>query len=163
MAKAFILCGSTGAGKTTYAKTLSELESAQVFSIDEWMQNLFWMDKPVDEGFPWVMERIRRCEVEIWLISERLLRAGISVVLDLGFSKREQREKFYNLVRVSRNNYQLYYLDIPVEVRRERVKFRNENKAETFQIEVSEEIFDWMENFFEPPQAKELAGAVVIK
>ena len=44
-----LLCGPTGAGKTTYARELAEAESAVRFSIDEWMSALFWMDA----GDPW--------------------------------------------------------------------------------------------------------------
>jgi len=40
------ICGSTGAGKTTYALKLSDEIGAVRFSIDEWMAALFWMDTP---------------------------------------------------------------------------------------------------------------------
>jgi len=36
-----LVCGSTGAGKTTYARALSERIGAVRFSIDEWMTALF--------------------------------------------------------------------------------------------------------------------------
>src|SRR5689334_16988583 len=41
-----LICGSTGAGKTTYARRLADEIGAVVFSIDEWMAALFWMDAP---------------------------------------------------------------------------------------------------------------------
>ena len=37
----YLICGSTGAGKTTYAIRLSETVGAVRFSIDEWMAALF--------------------------------------------------------------------------------------------------------------------------
>ena len=37
-----LICGSTGAGKTTYALELAERIGAVRFSIDEWMTALFW-------------------------------------------------------------------------------------------------------------------------
>ena len=42
----YLICGSTGAGKTTYAIQLTAKVGAVRFSIDEWMKALFWMDAP---------------------------------------------------------------------------------------------------------------------
>jgi predicted kinase len=46
MQMAFLISGSTGAGKTTYSRKLAKERHALVFSIDEWMKTLFWMDAP---------------------------------------------------------------------------------------------------------------------
>ena len=55
-----LICGSTGAGKTTYALRLSEQLGAVRFSIDEWMATLFWMDTPQPLDPAWSVERARR-------------------------------------------------------------------------------------------------------
>ena len=39
-----LICGSTGAGKTTYARELATNIGGVVFSIDEWMVTLFGED-----------------------------------------------------------------------------------------------------------------------
>ena len=39
-----LICGSTGAGKTTYAKALAAKLGAVHFSIDQWMATLYWPD-----------------------------------------------------------------------------------------------------------------------
>ncbi|RYZ95831.1 MAG: ATP-binding protein [Proteobacteria bacterium] len=153
---AYLLCGSTGAGKTTHGKSLALSQQAQLFSIDEWMQNLFWQDAPPNSDIAWASERVRRCERQIWLIAERLLQAKISIVLDLGFSKREQREHFRKLVTSAGATPKLLYLDIPASVRWERVKARNLSKEGTYQFDVSEETFRWMESYFEAPGDDEL-------
>ena len=41
-----LICGSTGAGKTTYARELANNIGGIVFSIDEWMVSLFREDAP---------------------------------------------------------------------------------------------------------------------
>jgi hypothetical protein len=41
-----LICGSTGAAKTTYALQLAAELGAIRFLIDEWMAALFWMDSP---------------------------------------------------------------------------------------------------------------------
>ena len=46
MALLHFLCGSTGAGKTSYALRLCDEIGAIRFSVDEWMSALFWMDSP---------------------------------------------------------------------------------------------------------------------
>jgi predicted kinase len=163
MAKVYMICGSTGAGKTTYALDLAARVSSQVFSIDEWMKNLFWMDATKDGGLDWALERVQRCEVQIWQIAERLLAANLDVILDLGFSKKEQRSRFYAFSMSSGySTYELHYLDVPVSIRKARVERRNIDKPATFQFEVSQEIFDWMEGYFEPPQNDELSNAVIV-
>jgi predicted kinase len=163
MATAYLICGSTGAGKTTYARSLAREKSAQVFSIDEWMQTLFWADAPKDEAFPWAIERVQRCERQIFSVAERLLAVGVNVVLDLGFSKREQRERIRSWVETGGFEARLHFLDIPAEVRRDRVKLRNEAKSGTYQFDVPDSVFDWMESYFEAPSGDELASATVIR
>jgi predicted kinase len=44
MPRLILVCGPTGAGKTTYAISLSEEAKAIRFSIDPWMQTLFASD-----------------------------------------------------------------------------------------------------------------------
>ncbi len=56
-----LICGSTGAGKTTYALRLSDRLKATRFSIDEWMATLFWMDTPQPLNPAWSLERVERC------------------------------------------------------------------------------------------------------
>jgi hypothetical protein len=54
-------------------------------------------------------------------------------------------------------------LDIPKETRLNRVIQRNTEQGETFEFEVSEEDFDFMEIWFERPEEEELVNAVIIK
>jgi len=44
-----LISGSTGAGKTTYARELSERIEGVCFSIDRWMSTLFWEVPSADE------------------------------------------------------------------------------------------------------------------
>ena len=43
-----------------------------------------------------------------------------------------------------------------------RVIKRNMEKGETFEFEVSDENFDFMENWFEKPTEKEMIGGIII-
>ena len=57
---------------------------------------------------------------------------------------------------------QLHYLDIPKEIRWQRVQNRNQEKGITFEFEVSENDFNFMETWFEQPTNQELNEAIII-
>lgn len=165
MVAAYLVVGSTGAGKTTYAREIAKKYHAQVFSIDEWMQTLFWMDAPAgvstDESAKWALERVARCEKQIWAVASKLLDDGQAVVLDLGFSKKAQREQFREWAKLRRHPTVTHFLDLPVEQRWARVQKRNAEKSGTYTFDVDRKTFDWMEDFFEALAGDELARAVV--
>ena len=163
MAKAYLICGSTGAGKSTFAKKLSEEFEAQVYSIDEWMKGLFWSDSPKTEVFSWALERVKRCEDLILTLAQRQLVRSQSVVLDLGFTTRQQRQRVFEKLQGSGHVFELIYLEVPAEVRRQRVQYRNLNRGETFAFEVSEQMFDFVETLFEAPTAEELVNGKIIR
>jgi len=55
-----------------------------------------------------------------------------------------------------------HLLDLPRDVRRERVRLRNQGSA-TYTVEVDAAMFDWAEGYYEPLDASELAHARVIR
>ena len=91
MATWHLIAGSTGAGKTTVARQIADRMRGVRFSIDEWMNALYWMDYPEKNDFSWALERVQRCEAQIQAVAQQLAEAGIDAVLDLGFTTREQR------------------------------------------------------------------------
>ncbi len=152
-----IVCGSTGAGKTTFAIGLSEKLGAIRFSIDEWMAQLFWADTPQPIQFEWTIERINRCEAQIASLATDLAKRGIPSVLDLGFTTRDHREKFRKLAAEAGTRTELHFVDVPVEERWRRVEARNREKGETYRLDVTREMFDFMESIWEAPDAEELS------
>lgn len=158
-----LVAGSTGAGKTTYAIALAEKARAMRFSIDEWMGQLFWMDSPQPIRYDWAIERVARCEDAIFANVRRLAALGIPSVLDLGFTKAEQRGKFYRLARAHGIPVVLHFLDIPAEERWRRVIERNRGKGETFAMEVDRGMFEFMEGLWEPPSDEEIEAAAGIR
>lgn len=156
-----LVCGATGAGKTTYALALAEASGAIRFSIDEWMAALFWPDAPASDVYPWALERTERCERQIASLCAQLFARGLDAVLDLGFFTRVQRERVAAAVRAAGAEPRLHYLPVSVEARWERVSRRNEQGGETHTLTVTREMFDFCETLFEPPTASELTGAVI--
>lgn len=157
-----MILGNTGAGKTTYALALKKEVAGVIFSVDHWNNTLFMADKQSVDGVNWFLERIARGDTMIRSLVKQLEEAGVDSILDLGFAKRDRREVFYAFAKANTFNYQLHFLDITKEIRRERVVQRNSKKGDTFQFEVSSADFEFMETWFEHPAAKELVGAQII-
>jgi predicted kinase len=157
MAPAFhLVCGSTGAGKTTYSLDLTQRLNGIRFSIDEWMVGLFGKDKPEPLSYDWVMERAERCEQQIGRMATQCAHAGVAPVLDLAFLRASNRANFASLAEQSGFSVALHFLDVPVEERWNRVKARNEARGETFSLNVSKWMFDFMEKIWEPPTSAEM-------
>jgi predicted kinase len=156
-----LICGSTGAGKTTYAAAIAARIGAVRLSIDEWMATLFVTDRPDPPSVAWALERLERCERQMWLLAQQLIERDIDVVFDLGLSTRDQRERMRMLVAQTRAESKLHYLDVSVETRRSRVLQRGaQTRGQSF--EISRPMFDAMESYFEPPTDDELYGAMIV-
>ena len=152
--KVYLITGGTGAGKTTYALKLAAETGSIRFSIDGWMTTLFWMDSPDPISFDWAMERIGRAEAQMWETAQQILARGVSVILDLGFTKAVHRQKFYDLSKIAGYDASLHWVDISPEERWRRVQSRNTEKGETFAMEVPRDMFDFMENEWEAPEGE---------
>jgi predicted kinase len=155
-----LICGSTGAGKTTYANRLSEGLQGVVFSIDQWMTALFWMDSPMPIEASWSMERVARCNAQIWTVAFQVAVRGMPCILDLGFTRLQERSQFAALAHDAGFPVQLHVLDIPRDERWRRVQTRNAEKGEAHQLRfaVTREMFDFVETLWEPPQEPEMAA-----
>jgi len=162
MARLIIVTGPTGVGKTTYSLSLSREIGAVRFSIDPWMQNLFSKDM-TSLDYAWMIERVNRCYVQIWQVCEQILQLNGNVVLDLGFTTREQRARFSELAKAVLVEAEVHYLNAPTEVRKRRVEKRNTEKDPgVYSFEVTDFMFDFMEPRYEVPDANELANGLTV-
>jgi predicted kinase len=151
-----LVCGSTGAGKTTYALDLAQRLDGIRFSIDEWMVALFAADRPEPMPFDWVVERVERCERQIGRMAAQCARAGAAPVLDLSFLRASNRANFAALADEAGCSVALHFLDVPAEERWNRVRSRNATRGETYALDVPRWMFDFMEKIWEPPTAAEM-------
>lgn len=156
----YLICGSTGAGKTTYAIQLTAKAGAVRFSIDEWMTALFWMDTPQPIDSSWAMERVGRCYNHIWTTALQVATRGVTCVLDLGFGQKSERSRFAALATEAGFSVELHVLDVPAGERWRRIEARNAERAETNQLpfDVTREMFDFVESIWELPTDAELAA-----
>lgn len=156
MARLILVCGPTGAGKTTYALSIAQEIGAIRFSIDPWMQTLFSQDM-TSLDYSWMIERVNRCYEQIWQVSEQILTLNGHVVLDLGFTTKAQRDVFSGRAAVLGITSEVHYLDVPKAIRKQRVEQRNiEKDPSVYSFEVTDLMFNFMEPKFEVPNPEEL-------
>ena len=153
-----LICGCTGAGKSTYSNKLAQDVSGVRFSIDEWMERLHNDDKPDEMRFEWFYERVQRNCLQMRKLAEQLPAIGVPAVFDCGFTNSAERAIFVNWAEEQGFSLQLHFVDVPKEVRWKRVQKRNAEQAETFQFEVTREMFDFIETIWEAPSSREMTN-----
>jgi len=156
-----VIFGPSGAGKTTYANTFARREGAVAFVLDEWMARLFGPDIPQQVEYPWLVERVQRCEAQVWSTAAATLAAGTSVILDLGLLRRADRDRVRAIVEAVELPVQWHYVTASQAARRARVAERTEVHGKTFALQVTPDMFEFVEGVFEPPGEDELKGAIV--
>ncbi|HEX5377857.1 MAG TPA: AAA family ATPase [Phenylobacterium sp.] len=156
-----VVFGPSGAGKSTYARDLARRTPAVHFGLDDWMAKLFAPDMPDPLEFEWMMERVERCEAQIWSTAAATMAVGTSVVLDLGLMRRTDRARVAEIARVCELPVQFHLVTAPRDVRRARIMARNQVEGEDFAIVVPPQMFDFMEGVYETPDADELALCIV--
>nr|MEA2799760.1 hypothetical protein [Phenylobacterium sp.] len=156
-----VIFGPCGAGKTTYAHTFARREKAVAFILDDWMARMFGPDMPEPIEYEWMLERVARCEAQIWSVAAGIIGAGGSVILDIGLMRRADRTRIREIAEATGLPLRFHFVDAPEAVRRARVAGRNVVRGENFAIEVSPDMFDFIEGVYEPPEPGELAGAVI--
>jgi predicted kinase len=156
-----VIFGPQGAGKSTYAQTLARREPAVHFPLDDWMGRLFAPDMPDPLEFNWLMDRVARCEAQIWSTAAAVMAAGTSVVLDLGLMRKADRDRVSEIAEACGLVLQFHFVTAPAETRRARVLGRNEVKGESFNLVVTPQMFEFMERVYEAPDPAELAGCLI--
>jgi predicted kinase len=156
-----VIFGPCGAGKTTYAHAFARREKATAFVLDDWMARLFGPDMPEPLQYDWMIERVGRCEGQIWATAAGVLATGTSVILDIGLMRKADRDRVREIAEATGLRLQFHFVDAPQEVRRARVLDRNVVRGESFAIEVTPDLFEFIEGVYEPPEPGELQGAVI--
>jgi predicted kinase len=87
---------------------------------------------------------------------------GVDSILDVGLSKFSHREKYRKFANENTIKVKTHYLKIPKEIRQQRISKRNIEKGATFEFEVTNDNFEFMETWFEAPLKSELENSIII-
>jgi predicted kinase len=153
-----LICGSTGAGKSTYARGLSQCIRSPVLSIDDWMMTLFGPEVAGPPDWSWISARVARCETQIVKIAVEIGRAGKTSILDVGLLRADRRREIAGELQRNGLGVALHVLDVDAETRWRRVTARNHARGDTYRIEVTRPMFDFVETLWQRPDATELAA-----
>ncbi len=147
--------GPVGAGKSTYAMSLASGDRAIHIALDEWFASIFSPDRPEQDIISWYVERKDRLIELIWSHSKRLLDSGCGVILELGLIQQAPRIDFCSRVLGEGYDLTMHVLDAPIQVRRARVRQRNQQKGATFSMVVPDHIFEIASSQWQPPDEAE--------
>ncbi len=153
-----LVCGATGAGKSTYSEALAKSIGGVRFSIDEWMQRLHNQDQPEQMSFDWFYARVQRNCAQMRDVADKLALLGVPTVFDCGLTNKVERNIFVDWARGNGYAVQLHFVDVPADIRWGRVQKRNTEQAETFQFEVTRPMFDFIESLWDAPTEIEMTA-----
>ena len=151
-----VIFGPCGAGNTTYAHAFARREKAVAFILDDWMARMFGPDMPEPLEYDWMLERVARCEAQIWAMAAGVLATGTAVILDIGLMRKADRERVREIAEATELPLQFHFVDAPQAVRDQDIV-----RGEGFAIEVTPDLFEFIEGVYEAPEPDELTGAVM--
>lgn len=149
--------GLSGAGKTTQAQHWSKLQSAIHLRSDVIRKQLYGL--PIDAqmhaplySHHYTPQATEQTYLELLRLTEYLLHAGFSVIVDASFLKRAQRTPFNSLAQRLKTPYHILHAQAPIEVLRQRIQKR---QTEQDSSEAREDILNAQIHAIEPLTATE--------
>lgn len=145
-----LLCGKIAAGKSALSMELGAAPATVTISEDHWLARLY----PGEIAS--VADYVRCAGLLRDAITphvESLLRAGLSVVLDFPANTVQSRAWMRGIIDRTGVRHRLYYLDVPDDVCRERLRRRN--AAGQHDFAASDAEFDAITAHFVAPREDE--------
>jgi predicted kinase len=127
-ARLYLVCGLPGAGKTTRSQQVVDSVGAVHLSPDEWIVRLGI--SLIDYEF---RIKLQDCMLEH---AGRLLRCGVSVVIEFGSWHRAEREKIRQVAVREGATTELHFVDAPLDELVRRVRNRGGPEAEVLASKV---------------------------
>jgi predicted kinase len=146
------ICGKAASGKTTLARELALRYAAVPFIEDEW---LVLLETEIN-GLADFVRHSRRLRAALAPLVLRLLRLGVSVVLDFAGNTVPERAWIRSLFESAGADHVLHYIVASNELCKARLRLRNDTKPDgLYYGYVSEELFDKVTQYFMPPSDEE--------
>lgn len=83
---------------------------------------------------------------------------GVPSILDFGFQRQEHRQKYGRLAKQAEFTAKLHILNVDASERWKRIEARSTNQGESFHMEITRSIFDYIETTWELPSDDEVAS-----
>lgn len=133
--KIYAMVGAMGSGKTTMALKISREQEAKFFSLDKTIKDF---NEPIKSLEDYEHHMLKALEI-ISSTAIQSLKDGQSVVFDFGGGIGHWKW-LKNIADITEAEIEIYQFDIPLEVRIDRVKKRNEEKPkDVYHFTMSEE------------------------
>ncbi len=148
-----LMVGLPGSGKTTLAKQIEAAQGAIRLTPDEWQLPLFGPDFE----HPDHDRRHTAVEQLMWQLAVKLLRLGLSVILDFGFWTRQERAWFFDQARLLGVGFHVHALNVTEEELLRRLAIRNADSQALAYAIGPEHLAAWFP-LYEPVTEEELAS-----
>lgn len=152
-AKVYMICGKLCCGKTAYSQKLMKEKKAVILSVDEIMLSLY--DHQLGDKHEEISHKVQRL---LYDKSLEIVRSGISVILDWGFWRREDRQLAKSFYSAHDVPYEFHYICISDELWH--LNIQNRNKAvqnnETQAYFVDENLSKKCQALFDAPEDGEI-------
>ena len=146
----YAMVGLPCSGKTTHAKEIAEKTGAVRFTPDEWQTRIVGDDN----GTPEHNDRHDAIETIMREIADEFLSRGISIILDFGFWGRDERDYLRSHAREMGAEFEMHYLDVPMDTLLERMKKRNASGRNDIFVITREEM-EMYNQWFQRPSDNE--------
>lgn len=149
----YIIQGLVGSGKTTFAKKLSDETGATHLNPDEWVTSIYTKAEYTADWNKCFDEAL----IRLWNKTIELLNDNKSVVFDMGFWYKKDRNFARVIAKECGAEFKHYYLVVPDKILKERIV--NSRPKEWADKHLAR--FDENKLSFEPPSDEE--NAIIIE
>ena len=145
-----LVCGKIAAGKSTLATRLSLQPTTVLISEDVWLSRLYPGEILNLDDYVRCSGRLREAIGEH---VDKLLCAGLSVVLDFPANTDRIRHWMRGIIDSAGVEHELHYIDVSDEICKSRLRQRNEDG--THEFAATDADFDLLAGYFMPPTPDE--------
>lgn len=152
-------CGKMGSGKSTTSNKVASETDAILISEDEWLSRLFPTEINTFDDYLRYSERLKPIIKEL---TQNLLHAGVSVVLDFPGNTKKQRSWFGEILENIDCPHRLMYLEAEDDLCLSRLAIRRERQPERATFD-NEQVYKQVTAHFQVPHPGEGFNIEVVR